>query len=332
MTDVAAMAGVSTQTVSRVLNGQPFVSKETLLKVNQAIAILDYRRNLTARALVTGSSRVIGTLVTKPTMAGPSGATLAIEQTARARGYWISLAGLQSNDPDENYKVISHFVDQGVAGIIAVAQTQVCVDTTLEAAKGMPLVLVTSGNVPKGHTTVDIDQAGSVKQLMTMLVDLGHARIAHVSGPRGDLHAEVRQEAWRQALPAGQSPDELLVEGDWSSTTGYTATLSLLGLDEPPTAIFSGNDEMAFGVLRALYEHGLKVPEDISVVGFDNIAGTDCSIPPLTTIRQNHDALGLAAMELLVDALDHKPARNIKIPGELIVRASTAPPPTRRGG
>ena len=326
------MAGVSTQTVSRVLNGQPFVSKDTLQRVNEAISTLGYRRNLTARALVTGSSLVIGTLVTKPTMAGPSGATLAIEQMARARGYWMSLAGLQSNDPDENYKVISHFVDQGVAGIIAVAQTQVCVDTTLEAAKDMPLVLVTSGVVPAGHSTVDIDQAGSVAQLMAMLRGLGHQRIAHISGPAGDLHGDVRLEAWRQALPAGQSPTELLVKGDWSSTTGYAAALSLLALDEPPTAIFCGNDEMALGVLRALYEHGYKVPDDMSVVGFDNITGTDCSIPPLTTIRQNHDALGFAAMELMLDALDQAPARGVTIPGELIVRASTAPPPLRRGG
>jgi len=325
--DVAAMAGVSHQTVSRVLNGQAYVSEETLRKVNEAIAILGYRRNLTARALVTGNTRIIGTLVTYASMTGPSGALLAIERTARSRGYWLSMVGLQSNDPDEVVEVISHFKVQGVDGIIAVAQTQVCVDTTLEASAGMPLVLVTSGAVAAGHPTVDIDQYGAAERLVMMLRDLGHTRIAHISGPTGDLHGDVRVAAWRDTLPAGQSPEELQVEGDWSSASGYTAAASLLALDTPPTAIFAGNDQMAIGALRTLHERDIKVPDEISVVGFDNIVGADYSIPPLTTIRQNHDALGFAAMELLLDAIDRKPARNVKIPGELIDRASTAPPP-----
>jgi len=330
--DVAAMAGVSHQTVSRVLNGQAYVSEETLRKVNEAIAILGYRRNLTARALVTGNTRIIGTLVTYASMTGPSGAMLAIERTARSRGYWLSLAGLQSNDPDEVVEVISHFKVQGVDGIIAVAQTQVCVDTTLEASAGMPLVLVTSGSVAAGHPTVDIDQYGAAERLMKKLLDLGHTRIAHISGPAGDLHGDARIEAWRATLPASQSQDELLVEGDWTSASGYTAGAALLALDEPPTAIFAGNDQMAIGALRTLHERDIKVPDEMSVVGFDNIVSADYSFPPLTTIRQNHDLLGMAAMELLLEAIDRKPARNVKIPGELIDRASTAPPPSTMRG
>jgi len=325
MADVATLAGVSNQTVSRVLNNQPFVSANARQRVNDAIATLGYRRNSAARALVTGSSRILGLLVTNASMTGPSGASLAIEQMARAKGYWVSLAGLRSNDPEENRAVISHFIDQGVEGIVAVAQTQQCVDTTLETAGGMPTVLVTSGAVPSGHPTVDIDQADGVVQLMTHLRELGHTRIAHISGPRDDLHADVRVAAWRAALSPEQPDDLLLVHGDWSSASGYQAAQALLRGSAHPTAIVSSNDQMAFGALLALHEAGISVPEGISIVGFDNVEGSDFTIPPLTTIRQNHDALGAAAMTLLLEAMAHKPARSLKVPAELILRASTAP-------
>jgi len=327
MNDVAVLAEVSHQTVWRVLNNKPFVSKETRQRVNEAIASLDYRRNPAARALVTGSSHIIGVVVTNASMSGPSGATLAIEAIARERGYWLSLVGLRSNDPDANADAISHFIDQGVDGIIAVAQSQPCVDSTIEASRGMPTVLVTSGVVPSNVPSVDIDQAGAATQVMTLLRDYGHRRIAHVSGPPEDLHGEVRLAAWREALPADQPADELLVAGDWSSASGYRAAQTLLALPEPPTAIFSSDDNMAFGVLLALHEHGIKVPQDMSVIGFDNIENSDCAIPPLTTVDQKHVTLGGVAVELLLDAIDQKPARRLTIPAELVLRASAAPPP-----
>lgn len=326
MADVAAMAGVSHQTVWRVLNNKPFVSELARARVNQAIATLDYHRNPAARALVTGSSHVVGVLVSNATMAGPSGATLAITEMARERGYWITLVGLRSNQPSDIRAAISHFIDQSVDGIIAVAQTQLCVDTTLEASHGMATVLVTSGVVPPDQPTVDIDQADGANQLMALLRDWGHTRIAHISGPPGDLHGEVRLTAWRSTLPAGQSPDELLVEGDWSSVSGYRAAQKLLQLSEPPTAIFSSNDQMAFGALLALHEHGIEVPRDMSIVGFDNIDGSDCTIPPLTTINQNHDVLGGVAMEALLGVIDHRPPSHYLVPAELIVRGSVSYP------
>lgn len=326
MTDVAAMAGVSHQTVSRVLNDYPSVSGKTRQRVLDAIAALGYRRNLAARTLATGNSGIIGVLVTSTTLSGPSGALLSIEQTARSRGYWVSMASLQSGDPDEVREVISHFIDQGVEGIIAVSQTQIAVDTTLEASDGMPTVLVTSGRVPDGYSTVDIDQAGGSCQAMTLLKGLGHTRIAHVSGPAGDLHAEVRAAAWKSCLPSAESAEELCVAGDWSSGSGYCAAMSLLALPTPPTAIFTGNDQMAFGVLRALNDCGSKVPAMMSVIGFDDIAGSDCSIPPLTTVRQNQHDLGLAAIELLLESIQGLPARSVLVPAELIVRSSTGAP------
>jgi len=324
MAAVAAAAGVSQQTVSRVLNNHPSVSPKTSQSVHEAIAALGYRPNLAARALVTGNTQTIGVLVSSTTLSGPSGALLGIEHTARADGYWVSMAGLQYGTADEVAAVVSHFIRQGVDGIIAVAQTDVAVEATIEAVGAMPTVLVTSGRVPDGYRTVDIDQAGGVGQLMTILRGLGHTRIAHISGPVGDIHGEVRVDAWLAALPDGVEP--LCVEGDWSSGSGYRGAMSLLASGLTPTAIFAANDRMAFGALRALNERGINVPRDMSVVGFDDIEGSDCSIPPLTTFNQDHDALGKAAVELLLEALEGLPARSLKIPGQLIVRASTAVP------
>jgi len=324
MAAVAAAAGVSQQTVSRVLNNHPSVSPKTSKNVHDAIAALGYRPNLAARALATGNTQTIGVLVSSTTLSGPSGALLGIERTARADGYWVSMAGLQYGTASEVADVVSHFIRQGVDGIIAVAQTHIAVDATIEAVGTMPTVLVTSGRVPNGCRTVDTDQAGGVGQLMTILRGLGHTRIAHISGPTGDIHAEVRAEAWRQALPEGVEP--ISFEGDWSSGAGYRGAMTLLASGQAPTAIFASNDRMAFGALRALYERGIKVPHDMSVVGFDDIEGSDCSIPPLTTFNQDHAALGNVAVELLLEAMEGTPARSVKIPGQLIVRASTAVP------
>jgi len=325
MADVAARAGVSHQTVSRVLNNHPSVSPRTRQQVNDAILALDYRRNPAARALVTGTSQVIGVLVTSTMLSGPTSALLAIEQTARARGYWVSMAGVESHDPGEVIDVISHFTDQGVDGMIAVALTQTAVDATLTGADGLPTVLVTSGEGGDNRPMVDIDQAGGATQAITLLKGLGHRRIAHIAGPAGDLHAEARKSAWQAGVP--RAARKLMIQGDWSSASGYRAALALLAGERVPTAIFAANDQMAIGALRALNERGLKVPGDISVVGFDDIEGADCSIPPLTTVRQNHAALGLAAMELLLEAIAGAPARSVLIPAEMVVRASAGPPP-----
>ncbi|MCL2316463.1 MAG: LacI family transcriptional regulator, partial [Actinomycetia bacterium] len=327
MADVAAAAGVSHQTVSRVLNNHPSVSSQTRRKVRDAIAGLGYRRNFAARALATGSSHILGVLVSNTTLSGPSGALLGIEQMARAHGYWVAMVGLRDRDADEVAEAIAHFASIRTDGIIAIAQSQAVVEATLAGRGTMPTVLVTSGAVPAPCPTVDVDQADGIRQLMTILRGLGHRRIAHIGGPIDDLHAAVRATAWRDCLPAGEPADELFVHGDWSSASGYRATMHLLGQPSVPTAICAANDRMAFGALRALTERGLSIPRDASVVGFDDIEGSDCSIPPLTTVRQNHDALGSAAMELLLEAMAGEPPRSCRVPAELVVRSSTGPAP-----
>jgi len=329
MADVAAAAGVSHQTVSRVLNNHPAVSAQTRRRVHEAIAGLGYRRNVVARALATGTSHIIGVIVSNTTLSGPSGALLAIEQAARTHDYWVAMVGLQSQEPSEMTDAISHFVDLGLDGIIVVTNTEAAKDAALAACGATPTVLVTSARTPPAYSTVDVDQAGGARTVMTLLRGLGHTRIAHVGGPDGDLHAAARLGAWREGLPADVDADALFATGDWSSGSGYRAAMEVLARPALPTAVFAANDRMAFGVLRALSERGLSVPGDVSVVGFDDIEGSECSIPPLTTIRQNHNALGRAAMDLLLEAMERKPARSHRVPAELIVRASTGA--ARRG-
>jgi DNA-binding LacI/PurR family transcriptional regulator len=324
MADVAARAGVSHQTVSRVLNNQAAVSAATRAKVRAAIEDLGYRRNLAARTLATGNSGIIGVLVSSTNLSGPSGSLLAIEQNARSKGFWVSMASLQGRGSQEVADVISHFIDQGVDGLIAVAQTESALEATLRGAGDLPTVLVTSGAVDEGHSTLDIDQAGGARMAMTLLKGLGHTQIAHLAGPSYDLHAAARLGAWRESLLEGDPG--VCFEGDWSSNSGYLAMMTLLAQGNPPSAVFVANDQMAFGALRALHEAGLRIPQDISVIGFDDIDGSDCSFPPLTTIRQNHDALGEVAIELLVEAINGLPARSVKIPAELITRSSTGSP------
>jgi LacI family transcriptional regulator len=338
MSDVAVAAGVSQQTVSRVLNNNPAVASGTRIRVRAAVDALGYRRNMVARALVTGSSHVIGVMVSSVSLSGPSGILLSVEQTARANGYWVLMASLARADTSEVSDAVTHFRDQGVDGVVVIAQTQMAVDAACTAVGTMPTVLITSGVVSPEHSTVDIGQAEGARLVMTMLRGMGHTRIAHISGPALDLHAEQRRAAWAACLPAGLNAERLLAAGDWTAESGYRGALQLLAHRSLPTAIFAANDQMALGALRALHDRGLAVPRDMSVVGFDDIAGSECMIPPLTTVRQDRAAVGTAALTLLVEAIDGLPPRSIEIPAQPVVRASIGPArpssvrtPSRRG-
>jgi len=326
MADVAAAAHVSQQTVSRVLNNHASVSDETRRCVLAAVAGLGYRPNLAARALATGASRVIGVLVPGGASPDPSGVLLAIEETARERGHGVSLAFLPTEGADATAAAVAHVIDHGVDAIIAQARTQAGVDAIMSACAGIPTVLMGPGLVPDAVSSVDIDHAEGVRAAMTLLKGLGHTRIAHVRGPAGDLAAHARAAAWREALPESRRHAEWEAVGDWSAASGYQAAMSFLALRTPPTAIVAADDRMAIGVLRALHERGLVVPRDMSVVGFDDREGVDCSIPPLTTIRRPWRQLGQAAVEAAVDLIAHVPPRHERILPEMVVRSSTATP------
>ena len=326
MLDVARLAGVSHQTVSRVLNDHPSVRPETRVRVETAIRELGYRRNSAARALATRRSSTVGLLTATSNRSGPVSTLVAVEQASRAAGLWVSVASLSVYDPESVRSALDHFLDQGVDGIIVIAPVEEAVEVASAVALDVPVVIV-APRVEAGSRAlaVAVDQRHGARLVGRHLAGLGHARIAHVAGPVGWLDAIERESGWREELAALglEVPD--MVRGDWTAASGYAAARDL---DPGATAVFASNDQMALGLVRALVEQGRRVPEDVSVAGFDDIETAGFALPPLTTVRQDFAELGLAAVRTLVGRMagDPAPPATLVQPA-LQVRASTARPP-----
>ena len=332
MADVARLAGVSHQTVSRVINGQTNLRPATRERVEEAIRQLGYRPNPAARALVTRRSATIGVIGSKSDFWGPSTVHRTIQAAGRAAGYFVSSTNLQSLTRAELTDAISHLRDQSVEGIVLIAAH----DDALEVARaqeatGVPVVVV-EGDESRARWTVGVDQVAGAELGTRHLIDVGHVDIAHLAGPLDWTEARARLLGWQTAMyAAGLRPSKPL-RGDWSARSGYEAGLEV-ARDTRVTAVFAANDQMAIGLLRALAEAGRAVPHDVSVVGFDDIPEAAYLIPPLTTVRQDFSAVGRRAIEILQAAIagaqpdTDTPARLIG--PELVVRASSGPPHER---
>ncbi|HEU5484416.1 MAG TPA: LacI family DNA-binding transcriptional regulator [Microlunatus sp.] len=328
MHDVARVAGVSHQTVSRVLNDHPSVRPETRERVRAAIVELGYRPNPIARALVTRRTHTIGVLAPASNLFGPASLVIAVEQAARQHGWYVSLASLSDFDPPSVAAAIDHFLSQQVDGLVVVAPVPSAVEACSAAALGVPTVMVATDAEPSGDfDVVAIDQEAGARLAVRHLLDLGHQNVVHVSGPADWLDAAARLRGWRQELSsAGVDVWDVLV-GDWSPESGYRVGRELLAGDRLPTALFAANDLMAIGLVRALVEAGVSVPEQVSVVGFDDIDATGFLLPPLTTVRQDLVTLGRLGVERLISRIDGAdPGEPVRQPPELVVRASTAAP------
>lgn len=337
MTDVARLAGVSHQTVSRVLNEHGSVRPETRARVLAAIAELGYRRNRTARALVTRRSGLLGIVTSGSPRSGPAGTLGAVEQAARAAGYFVSVAIAPEPDPAAHGEIADAFLDQGVEGVVVIAPTPGVADVARTLAAQVPVLVVSAqvedadadpgGSVPVPEAavaTVGVDQRAGARAAAEHLLALGHRDLVHVTGPLDWFDADARTRGWHEALDAaGVAPRPDLV-GDWSAERGHAVGRDLLA--DLPTAVFTTNDLTALGVLRAFAESGVRVPEQVSVVGFDDLEGTSSFFPPLTTVRQDFHALGAAALGELVAAIEGRPVRSRQLAPELVVRASTGPP------
>jgi DNA-binding LacI/PurR family transcriptional regulator len=329
MADVARVAGVSHQTVSRVLNDLPNVHPGTRKRILEAIEELGYRRNLSARALVTRHSRVLGVVSFDTTLYGPASTVHGIEQAARAAGYFISIVSLKAITRDSVKEAIQYLAGQGIDGIIVVAPQRQAAEALTSVPDDIPAVAVEGGRARK-VPVVSVDQVGGARLAVQHLLDLGHETVWHIAGPEDWLEAEGRLKGWRETLEAaGRTVPEVL-PGDWSPRSGYEAGRRL-----PPgvTAVFVANDQMALGLLRSLSERGVRVPEEVSVVGFDDLPEAEFFSPPLTTVRQDFALVGRHSIELLLDQLDQADAeppvrrRRVVVPATLMPRASTAPPP-----
>ncbi len=327
MADVARLAGVSHQTVSRVINGQSNLRPETRERVLQAIKQLGYRPNSAARALVTRRSATIGVIGSKGGYWGPSTVHRTIQAAGRQAGYFVSSTNLQQLTREELNDAISHLRDQSVEGIVLISAT----DDALDAARaqeltGVPVVVV-EGDESKTSWTVGVDQVRGAELGTRHLIDLGHTEILHLAGPQDWTEARARLLGYQTSMYAAGLRPHPPVIGEWSAASGYEAGLEIARRDDV-TAVFCANDQMALGLLRALSEAGRSVPGDVSVVGFDDIPEAAYLIPPLTTVRQDFTAVGRRAIEILQTAIAHGvgPAPERLISPELVVRASTASP------
>ncbi|MBM7496317.1 LacI family DNA-binding transcriptional regulator [Oerskovia paurometabola] len=341
MSDVAELAGVSHQTVSRVLNDHPSVRPQTRDRVMDAIATLGYRRNSAARALATARSGTIGVVTTGSALYGPTSTLIAVEGAAREEGYFVSVATIRSYDATTMHTVLEHFMAQGVEGIVVIApQTDVAAAVDSFRAP-VPVILIAAREPGEVSTVEDrvgaasilpiaVDQRLGARLATEHLLDMGHRTVVHLSGPLDWFDARERATGWNDALAARAVPEEEreMIRCTWSSDAGYEVGRGLAGrvlAGDGPSAVFAGNDHLALGVLQAFWEAGVVVPRDVSVVGFDDVEGAAHFIPPLTTVRQPFAELGRRCMALLLDAFAGVTPESTQIPPILVVRSSSGP-------
>ena len=326
MVDVARRAGVSHQTVSRVLNNPASVRPATRERVLAAIEELGYRRNMAARALVTDSSRMIGVMTAFSRFYGPASTTAAIELAARRSNYGTLVASLQVGDEEEIDEALGFLVNRGVDGLIAVAPSTGIARAAVRAARGVPMVVVADGFAPSERIhVVSVDQGLGAGMAVRHLAGRGRGRIAHIAGPGDWFDARARAAGWRAALEDSGLEAMEAVEGDWGPQSGYRAGVELLTgrAGQVPDAVFCANDLMALGLLAAARDLGARVPGDLAVVGYDDTAGAGFFSPPLTTLSQPFDELGRLCLEVLLEGVDGAAGRSHSISPTLRVRRSS---------
>jgi DNA-binding LacI/PurR family transcriptional regulator len=338
MTDVARLAGVSHQTVSRVVNGSPHVSGPTRARVLAAMEQLGYRRNAVARALATRRSGALGVITFDTVLYGPVSTLYSVEQAASTVGMGVSIAVVEKISSDAVERALARLQDQSVEGVVALAAQQDAVDVLTAELRPVPTVFVggvLGGGGPSEVASVPaigIDQRGGAVRATEHLLDMGHRTVHHIAGPSDWLDARWRVEGWRAALEEAGAPVPSPEAGDWGARSGFAAMQRLLAAHPDLTAVFAANDHMALGALRALDEAGRRVPEDVSIVGFDDVPEAEFFRPPLTTVRQHFPEAGRRAVRLLLDIIRPEEALDLGldaepdlVPTELVVRRSTGP-------
>jgi DNA-binding LacI/PurR family transcriptional regulator len=326
MADVARLAGVSHQTVSRVLHDSPNVRGETRERVLSAIRQLDYRPNSMARALVTGRSKTLGVVSSDTTFYGPASTLFGISQAAHDTGYAVNVVSLRSISRSMVLDAIQRLRDQGVDGVAVIAPLRAGGDALRHVRPDFPVVAVDAGqsvSIP----VAAVDQVAGAAAATRHLLHLGHKTVWHVAGPADWTDAEERISGWKSALQAECAAVPVPLRGDWTPRSGYELGEEVLKIKDL-TAVFVANDQMALGLLRRLHEVGREVPRDISIVGFDDIPEAAYFTPALTTVRQDFAELGRRCLQMLLRRIDgeSQPAR-IVVPPELVVRDSSGAAP-----
>lgn len=329
--DVADAAGVSTATVSHVINNTRFVTDETRTRVTRAINKLNYYPNAQARSFALGRSTTLGLVVSD--IANPFFPEIvkAVELAAYEQGYDVVLANT-SYDAGRTSNYVRRFIERKVAGVLLMTSE---LDTSLIdelRRQQVAVVFLDLGRPGAQMSNIVVDYELGIEQAIKHLKDLGHTRIAYIGGPKRLRSAVKRLEAFENSikkfLPRAKP---IIREGDFQMTSGLNIATELLGLSPRPTALVVANDLMAFGAVRACRMSGLRVPEDVSVIGYDDIALAQMSDPPLTTVQLPRAELGRTAVEAVMEIIEHPKGFGVErhIATKLLIRDSTAQAPNK---
>ncbi|WOP17722.1 LacI family DNA-binding transcriptional regulator [Raineyella sp. LH-20] len=330
MRDVARVAGVSHQTVSRVINDSPQIRPETRERVQAAIAELGYRPSAVARALAHGRTRRIGMIIESTSHYGPISMLRGSEVAARKAGYSSTTYTVTPDSIEDFREGVDFLTGQDVEGLVVIVPRTETLESLgqLDLPDSCVLLGSLAGRADDpardlGLPRVGVDQAKGARLAVQHLLDQGHRVIGHVTGPRDWLDSCAREAEWRFVLEQAGLPTPTPARGDWSPDAGYAAADQLLEIPDL-TAVFAANDQMALGLIHALSDRGLRIPEDISVVGFDDIPESPHFRPPLTTIHQDFETLGVAGVTVLLALLgEDVPAMPRRIDPTLVIREST---------
>jgi LacI family transcriptional regulator len=330
---VAKMAGVSTQTVSRVINDRPDVSPETRERIQQVIEELDYHPSALARSLIQQRSYTLGVVTAGLKYIGPSRTLNGITNKAEELGYALLLEELPQFDTEDIKPLLQNLLARHVDGIVwavpEVGDNRRWVDEILNDVP-VPVVFLTMQPRP-GVSTVSVDNYPGGALATQHLLEQGRRQIGHISGPQDWWEARQRKQAWQHTLKNAsiRVADSHCTEGNWSSSSGEAAFMQLLQSYPEMDAVFVGNDQMALSVLQVANRRGIRIPHDLAVVGFDNITESAYFWPALTTINHNQHELGCRAVQELVNQVEalHRNEKiepqNILLLTELVIRESS---------
>ena len=324
MTDVAAVAGVSHQTVSRVINGHPNVKEATRVRVLAAMHQLGYRPNGAAKALATGRSQLVGVVAQASALFGPASLLTAVELAISDLGLAASVASVRTLDRHSISGAVDRLLDQRVAGIVVIAPVQAASEALVEIPESLPYIAI-DGDPSRPESTITADQAAGAGQATQHLLELGHPTVWHVAGPAEWFDSIDRRRGWERTLAAAGVEVPPVIQADWTIEGGVRAGRMLARMPDV-TAVFAANDHLALGIMVALREAGRRVPQDVSVVGFDDIPEAAYLYPALTTVRPDFRALAQRAVETLLEQLASidAPRGGEALLPQLVVRASSA--------
>jgi LacI family transcriptional regulator len=326
--EIARLSGVSRSTVSRVLNDDPRVHELTRQRVHAVIERFNYQPNLAARRLAGGRTHILGMVIPMGVgrlfadnflMSLTQNIALACNRFNHSLMMWVA-------DPDYERRTIHQVLSNKFLDGVIVASS-LLEDPLLEVLSTESVPFIVIGRHHTQVSYIDVDNITSSAQVVAYLFRLGYHRIATIAGPHNMIAGEDRLKGYKAGLEQCAIPfdPELVAEGDFTEESGYQAMLRLLAVG--PQAVFAASDSMAFGALRALQERGLRVPDDVAVVGFDDVPAAANAHPPLTTVRQPVQRMGDVAAETLITLIENPniPLRQIVLPTELVIRATCCP-------